>query len=226
MKMVIVCMLLTLHLGAQETIGKVVAAEGGFKAIDAAQEERILSKSSSIYIGDSLITDAKGKGQVLFLDGTMVNLISETRYSVEDYTENRFIAYLHKGGMEFLTGSISKENPDGVEIGTPNAVIGFRGTMGKARIVGGELFVGCTSGELDLTNTAGSLQIGPNSGTKYASIPSMTTMPAALTKPPTQLNAQVFAVPKGGVSIEEYQKIQPSISAPVHNGVCKKTSKG
>ncbi|MDE3046095.1 MAG: FecR domain-containing protein [Verrucomicrobiota bacterium] len=184
-----------------DKIGKMIAVEGGVKAIQG-EEERPLTKHSDVYVGDLLVTDATGKGEVEFNDGTMILLIPDSQYSVEAYTEshtqNRYLAKLYQGGVRLSTGMIAKKNPENFELNTPNATIGVRGTLFETRMMDGNLYVGSSSGNVSVNNPGGGVTLESN---QYASVSSSNATPQPVAERPSALDLSNFAVPAGGIAL-------------------------
>ena len=183
-----------------DRVGNVVAVEGALKAIDADQKTRVLGQDSEIFLGDTLISDASTKGQIQFLDGTLILLIPGSRYTINAYAEgNKFISKLSKGGVRVSTGLIAKKNPENFELRTANATIGVRGTVLEARIYQGDLYLGSSSGNLIATNQGGTLDIGPS---QFASVSSQSRAPKPLPARPAPLDLSNFEIPAGGVPFQ------------------------
>jgi len=188
-----VCLVLLAISGqCLDKIGNVMNAEGGLKAVGADQNERSLTNNSEIFVGDTLITDQNARGKVKFSDGTTVMLIPGTEYHVSDYsngdTKNSYFASLLQGGIEIATGLIAKKNPENFVVGTPNATIGVRGTVFGARVYNGDVFVGASSGKINVKNNAGNLDLGSGSKNQYAKVSSMNSAPEGLASKPAALD--------------------------------------
>lgn len=183
-----------------DKIGTVVALEGGLKAVDSSSNERLLSQNSEIYLGDTLVTDEIAKGEIQFLDGTLVLLIPSSQYTMASYSSNRYKARLVSGGVRISTGLIAKKNPENFELNTPNATIGVRGTVFETRIADGNVYVGSSSGNLAVNNSAGKIDIGSNNQNSFASISSNNTAPQPLSERPPALDLSHFEVPPGGLA--------------------------
>ena len=231
--------LLALHLAvyADEMIGKVVALDGQIRALDASQAERMLKKGSPIYVSDTLITLDGSKAQIKFTDGGLLNLIADTEYRIDQYRyravkeKDKYSAELLKGGFRSLSGSISKKNPEGVEIKTPTSTIGIRGTILEARIVSGAVYFGVESGMAVLTNNAGSISIGVGAQTQYAVVSSPLSPPVPLIERPQSLERSLFTPPTAGVQIGQTPTPPKAVaptgeSSPLAPGAPIKTSGG
>lgn len=183
-----------------ETVGQVVAVDGMMRAQNGSQDERILMPGEDVYLGDALVTEAAGRGQIQFTDGTLLLLIPGTRYVIEAYSNgwgrSRYGAKLVKGGVRVSTGVIGTKNPENFEINTPNATIGVRGTVLEARMADGTLYTGPSSGSLQVKNRRGKINLGTE---EFASVSSMETAPEALAGRPAALALGLFSLPAGGI---------------------------
>ncbi len=188
------------HVFGLETVGQVVAVDGIMRAQNGSQDERILMPDSEVYLGDALLTEGSGRGQIRFTDGTLLLLIPGSRYVIEAYSSglgrSRYKAKLIDGGVRISTGMIGKKNPENFEVGTPNATIGVRGTILEARMVDGTLYAGSSSGNLQVKNRGGKIDLGTE---KFASVSSIETAPEALARRPGALGLGIFALPAGGI---------------------------
>lgn len=83
---------------------------------------------------DTLITRDKGYAGIIFTDGTIVTIGPDTEFNINDYkfepeTEAyAFSMYLKKGAAIYNSGKIGKLSPDSVNLSTPRASVGVRGT--------------------------------------------------------------------------------------------------
>jgi hypothetical protein len=182
-----------------DKVGSVVAVEGVLKATNPNQSPRVLSQDSDIFLGDTLITEASAKGQIQFLDGTLILLIPGSRYSVNSYADDKFSSKLSRGGVRVSTGLIAKKNPENFELRTGNATIGVRGTVFETRIYNGDLYVGSSSGNLSVTNQGGQLDIG---AFEYASVSNQQSPPKPLAQRPAPLDLSNFELPAGGTPFQ------------------------
>jgi hypothetical protein len=118
-------------------VGRVVWIAGTFKALMPNKEERILQKTSLIYLNDTLVTDAKSKAQIVFTDQTLMTFREGTTFYIDKYDYHKtpkngsvgtYLMKLIEGGFRTITGLIAKSKPSDYEVNTPVATIGVRGT--------------------------------------------------------------------------------------------------
>ncbi len=116
-------------------IAKIVLLRGEVKAIQKNNTERKLKLGSSIYEGDTLITETKSYAIIVFNDKSRMTLKAKTEIKIEKHrfispesNDNSAVYNLIKGGIRALTGLITKVNKDNYKLQTATATIGIRGT--------------------------------------------------------------------------------------------------
>ena len=83
---------------------------------------------------DILITRAKGAAGVMFIDGTTLAIGPDTQFNIKSYRFEPdikaydFSMYLKQGSALYTSGKIGKLSPGSVNISTPRATVGVRGT--------------------------------------------------------------------------------------------------
>ncbi len=164
--------LTVLQLEAAPVVGKIVQANGVFEAQEKGAAKRSLRLGSQVMEGDTLTTSSGSKGRVEFFDGTSVLLVSDTSIYIDTYKKNRIFIKLYKGASRFVTGSIPKEYPDNVEVGTPNVTIGFRGTTTVLAHLLGTSYVHGIDATTVMKNKVSSGKIGPALAFQYSTISS------------------------------------------------------
>ncbi|MBU1247999.1 MAG: FecR family protein [Proteobacteria bacterium] len=119
-----------------DRIGDVQAITGQAVAI-ADGEKRVLTRDSKLYVKDVLAVGEKGFLQVIFKDGTVLSLDENSEVELRQFvfdmqeSENNVVDLnMIAGGMRFLTGKVTKKNPEAFKFETPLGTIGIRGTEG------------------------------------------------------------------------------------------------
>lgn len=106
-----------------------------------------LQRKTLLKAGDTVVTGAQGRVQILMADGTKIALHPNSALRIDAFqfdkgaaqnpkaavvtngnSKGRSIYRLLKGGFRTITGTIGKVNPEGYEVKTPVATIGVRGT--------------------------------------------------------------------------------------------------
>ena len=98
------------------------------------QKNESLSNGSKIFFGDTIISKSKSNAQILFLDQTVLTLGEETELTIDEFVydpnsqDGSFVSTVKTGTVKFITGQISKKNPDNLEVKVPAGTLGARGT--------------------------------------------------------------------------------------------------
>ena len=123
--------------------GTVVSVTPG-AFVERGGQRSPLEVKAPIYAGDVLITDGKGRLRAWMRDETTLSLGPETDFEIEDYDDTSskpvFKAKM-TGFARMLTGEITKANPAGFKVSTPQATVGIRGTIFAVRCGGGKTTV-------------------------------------------------------------------------------------
>ena len=113
-----------------EFVGVVGAAIGDIKN----QNNEKLLNGSKIYYGDTIIVNKQSNAQLLFLDQTVITVGEESELTVDEFiydpetNEGKFVSSINSGTVKVITGEISKNNPDNLEVNVTTGTIGARGT--------------------------------------------------------------------------------------------------
>ncbi len=115
------------------SIGFIDSVQGEVKivsqslTVDAVQNMKIIP-------GDHVKTGSTGSVGLIFDDDTVVSLGPKSEMEVKEFlfdpADNQlsFIARMIKGTFSFITGQIAKLAPQKVQLETPTATLGVRGT--------------------------------------------------------------------------------------------------
>ncbi|NRB03228.1 MAG: tandem-95 repeat protein, partial [Rhodobacteraceae bacterium] len=117
---------------ANVPIGQVELLEGGgtVTRVDGSVVE--LTPETKIYQNDLITTDTSGKVSVVFADGTIFTLAEASRMVIDEFvydpngSDNAGGFNLITGGFVFIAGQVAKTGD--MEVGTPTATMGIRGT--------------------------------------------------------------------------------------------------
>jgi Ca2+-binding RTX toxin-like protein len=125
---------------AATAIGSVDKISGSVTVTRADGTVVELHQGDAVYQGDILITANGGSVGVVFQDGTEMSLGSAGRLVLDEMIydpssgEGAASFSLMSGAFSFVSGQIAKSDPDGMQIKTPVATIGIRGTSGTVKI--------------------------------------------------------------------------------------------
>lgn len=136
---------------ARAEAGRVIFVSGETSLVRGI--EMPLLKGTAIEPGDTLVTGADGRVQLLMADGDRIALQPNTRFTVEEFSGPsrvdpgtpvpearpsswRSIYNLAKGGFRSLTRSLGGRNESSYQVRTPVATLGVRGTDYSVWLVG------------------------------------------------------------------------------------------
>lgn len=118
---------------AQTSAGVLKLANGSVSAVREGQTLP-LTPGANLLVGDRLNTGANSSALVQLRDNSNVSLGASSSleikaFAFEPTTENGNLALtLLRGTLRMVSGLIAKASPDKVELRTPTALIGVRGT--------------------------------------------------------------------------------------------------
>lgn len=186
-------------------VGRVVWVKGdAFKAVMENKEERLLQKSSVIYLHDMLVTNEKTQAEIVFTDNTLITFRENSKFSIDEYSVKakdkkgsvgKSVMNLIEGGFRTVTGLIAKNNSSDYSVNTPVATIGVRGTDYTVQLKGGELFIGFKQGQPCVTPNKNNKQLCLDSKTPYAKVASATSAPEGMTQKPEALGDDLEVTP-------------------------------
>ncbi len=119
---------------AAEPIGTVETLKGSVNAIRVDGTLVELKQGDPIFQGDTIETGEKGVVGITFADDSTMSLDENGRIVIDELVydpgndEGSASMFVLQGAMSFVSGQLAKVNPDAVQISTPVATIGIRGT--------------------------------------------------------------------------------------------------
>ena len=126
-------------IGNVETvIGEVTAVRDG--------EKIILEAGDQVFEGDIIETETAGSVKLRFIDETVFSISEDARLALDkmvfdpETAEGETILSMLKGGFLFISGQIAKTDPTDMQVVTPVATIGIRGTIVTGNVRPGESF--------------------------------------------------------------------------------------
>ena len=130
--LILLVFLLLPNLGKANTdfIGVIGAAVGEI----TNQNNEKLSNGSKIFFGDTIVSNNNSNAQILFLDQTILTLGEDTELTIDEFIydpnshDGSFVSNVKSGTVKFITGQISKKNPENLEVKFPSGTLGARGT--------------------------------------------------------------------------------------------------
>ena len=115
---------------ANEFIGVVAVGVGN---ISNQKNEKLIT-GSKIYFGDTIIVSEQSNAQILLLDETALTISEKSELTIDDFVYDpqtkvgKIVSNIKVGTVRVITGEISKQNPDNLEVNIPTGSIGARGT--------------------------------------------------------------------------------------------------
>ena len=127
-------------MAAQNPAGKITALDGEAWVKEGLWGKKYLKVGSVIYSGDTLQTDDDSRINMRFLDKTFFTLGPDAKMKIDSFDESEdaevsFGASILQGAFRFVSGLLSKQKPEAMNVQITTATIGVRGTH-----VAGEVF--------------------------------------------------------------------------------------
>ena len=128
---IIILLMCTQSYGfSKEFIGIISAGIGDI----TNQNDEKLSTGSKIFYGDTIIVKEKSNAQILLLDETALTVGEKSELTIDDFVYDpktkvgKIVSNIKLGTVRIITGEISKQNPDNLNVKIPTGSIGARGT--------------------------------------------------------------------------------------------------
>ena len=115
---------------ANEFIGVVAVGVGN---ISNQKNEKLIT-GSKIYFGDTIIVSERSNAQILLLDETALTIGEKSELTIDDFVYDpqtkvgKIVSNIKVGTVRVVTGEISKQNPENLEVNIPTGSVGARGT--------------------------------------------------------------------------------------------------
>ena len=116
-----------------EAIGFVDSVKGEVMIVSSKSSVKAV-QNMKVITGDSIKTGSSSSVGLIFEDDTVVSLGPGSEMVIEAFLFNpadrelSFVARMFKGTFSFITGQIAKLAPQNVQLETPGATLGVRGT--------------------------------------------------------------------------------------------------
>lgn len=133
----VLCIGLLFSYQAQaEMVARVLFAHGEVIAQRIGDAPRTLSRGDELFVQEIVQTGKNSSVQFRFTDGALIALRGESQFAIEQHRydqqnpqQNEQAGQLLRGGLRAITGAIARERPEAVNMRTPVATIGIRGTV-------------------------------------------------------------------------------------------------
>jgi hypothetical protein len=132
----ILLLLVSLSLNAfAEVAGVISLATKDVTIVATDGSTRQAKTGDNFNQGESILTPAGGKTQLLFKDQMTINLSQDSELKVDEFifsnveaADNKLTTSIKKGAFKFISGKISDKNKDAMKVKTPKTQIAIRGT--------------------------------------------------------------------------------------------------
>lgn len=102
----------------------------------ASKDERDLAQGAAIYVNDVVRTSDAGKVKIRFEDDSVMDVGTESEvritsmvYDPENAENSNQVFSFFKGLFRFVTGAITRQDPENTTLQAPLATVGIRGTI-------------------------------------------------------------------------------------------------
>jgi len=117
---------------AQEKIATVVKVQSNVYAVNREGEKRLLKLYDTIYLNEEVITKERSSIVIQYLDNSTVILKNKSSIKVTDFilgpAKNLFLGVIDKGSAIIESGKIAKDSNSKMEIKLPSMSLDIRGT--------------------------------------------------------------------------------------------------
>jgi hypothetical protein len=199
--MFIFLLVLLLPSIALANVGAIVQQQGSAVQIRRGQDNLPGGVNATVNMNDAIVTGLSSL-QLRFQDNTTAAVTENSRFVIDDfvYDPNRGAGRLNvrvsMGTVRYVSGQIARNNQQSVQVNTPTAVIGVRGTDFFMTVdeSGQSLVVlvpscnqqgNCYTGKISVTNDGGTVEMDQPFHATY--VPSATVAPTQ----PVQLSISI-----------------------------------
>ena len=138
---------------ASKTVSGVVAVSTGPMKAVTQSVDRNLTAGDDVFMNDEVETGAKTRAQVLLRDESVFSMGPSSRIVFDEFVydptvgEGSLQASLVKGGLRFVSGQLSNNQPENIKIKAGKATVGIRGTEIMAKRSEQEAHLSCFQGK-------------------------------------------------------------------------------
>ncbi len=160
-----------LSAAAQQQVVGTVESLAGKATVDSGGAKLALGTGAVIRLGDVIETAGDTKLAVRLNDGTALNLGPGARFAVDQFAfdpaarKGEFVGRALQGGFFFVGGRTEAQPNAKVEIRSPHALLGVRGTAFFAGPIDGEYGVFVRDGRVAVTAGGETLPLAATEGT-------------------------------------------------------------
>lgn len=119
--------------------------------------------ADKVFENDKIMTFGKSRAQILLLDQTAINISQNAELILDQFAfggkEETVALKVTKGTFRFISGKVATKSPEKVNVETPVATIGVRGTEFIGSISQSESLVALFNGKIEVANDAYAQQV-------------------------------------------------------------------
>lgn len=118
---------------AADMIGMIKSSTGAV-SIDRGGQKLAGNTGVKLYQSDQVLTGEDGAVGMTFIDNSRLSLGANSSLALERFRfnttthEGEFISAVNKGTLAAVSGKIAKQTPEAMQVRTPSAILGVRGT--------------------------------------------------------------------------------------------------
>jgi len=194
-------MALLLPVIASANVGSIIQQQGNSVQIKRGSATLPGGVNAGVNMNDAIVTGLSSL-QLRFQDNTTASVTENSRFVIDDFVYDpsrgagRLNVRVAVGTVRYVSGQIARSNQQNVQVNTPTAVIGVRGTDFFMTVdeSGQSLVVlvpscnqqgNCYTGKISVTNDGGTVEMDQPFHATY--VPSATVAPTV----PVQLNISI-----------------------------------
>ncbi|MDA0360220.1 MAG: FecR family protein, partial [Proteobacteria bacterium] len=140
---------------AADKIGA-IAAVIGTVSIERNGEVVKVKPGSAVFENDKILTGKSSRAQVLLMDQTAINIGQKAELVLDKFVFNsqddEVALKVTKGTFRFISGKVATKTPEKVNVETPVATIGVRGTEFVGQIGSADTTVALLNGRIEVAN--------------------------------------------------------------------------
>ncbi|MBT7998591.1 MAG: FecR domain-containing protein, partial [Betaproteobacteria bacterium] len=140
---------------AAEKIGAIAAIVGKV-SIERDGKTIKVKPGSAVYENDLILTGSSSRAQVLLMDQTAINIGQKAELVLDKFVfnsdEDEVAIKVTKGTFRFISGKVATKTPEKVNVETPVATIGVRGTEFVGQIDAANSTVALLNGRIEVAN--------------------------------------------------------------------------
>jgi FecR protein len=145
---------------AESDVGSISDVKGKAELVSSGQNAAA-AKGATVHLNDELKTGADGYLQVTFRDDTVLTLAENARVVIDRYVFDPdqgvgdVLLTTTQGAFRFATGRLKELSKKDIQVSTPVADVGVRGTEFWGGLVDGQYSLVLLDGEINVRNQAG-----------------------------------------------------------------------